>query len=164
MFPENCSFAVRMKIILIMLLPFSLFSQTTEVILTKSISDASFNESWAVEWKVNENNYQPDTSVLKELKKRVVGNDIHFLVYLGTWCDDSKIHVPAWMKISSLLHLKSEFIGVNRNKECPLSDCSDWNIVYLPTIVVVKEGKEIGRIVETPSKSVEADLLKIMSK
>ena len=151
-----------MKSLLLLFFPISLLAQSEEVILTGPFEETLFNYSWAKEWKLNEKNYQPDSIQMEKLRKVSAGNDFHCEVYLGTWCDDSKIHVPAWFKLNSLLHLKSEYIGVDRNKQCPLTDCSSWNITLLPTIVVFKDGKEIGRIVETPKKSMEFALLEIL--
>jgi hypothetical protein len=151
-----------MKSLLLLFLPISLLAQSDEVILTGPLEETLFNYSWASEWKLNEKNYQPDPIQIEKLRKVTAGKDLHYKVYLGTWCDDSKKHVPAWFKIDSLLQLKSEYIGVDRSKQCPLTDCSSWNITLLPTIVIYKEDKEIGRIVETPKKSVESDLLEIL--
>jgi len=152
------------KSILLLLLPCSLIAQSDEVIIEKQIQPAEFNNSWATEWKQNEKNYQPDSSTVALLRKILSSKNSTFRIYLGTWCDDSKQHVPAFMKVADLLNLKAEYIGVNRKKECPFTDCKNWDINYVPTVVVFVDGKEVGRIVETPEVSVEKDLLKILGK
>jgi len=41
----------------------------------------------------------------------------------------------------------------------------EWglNILRVPTIIFYKNGREINRIIETPNKSLEADMLKILT-
>jgi thioredoxin-related protein len=56
-----------------------------------------------------------------------------------------------------------EVISVNRSMSTPDGLQKGFNIERIPTIIVYKKGKEIGRFVEYPRKSVEADLLKIVS-
>ena len=58
---------------------------------------------------------------------------------------------------------------VDRKKEC--SNCGDYNteffnIKFVPSFIILKEsfGKEKGRIVESPTKSLEEDLLKIINQ
>jgi hypothetical protein len=39
---------------------------------------------------------------------------------------------------------------------------ADLNIERVPTFIIMNEGIEIGRIIETPEETLEADLLKIL--
>lgn len=60
---------------------------------------------------------------------------------------------------------KLNIIAVNRKKESPSGEEGIYNIQRVPTIIVQKYGKEIGRIVETPKTFyVEKDLLEIIKK
>jgi hypothetical protein len=56
-------------------------------------------------------------------------------------------------------------VGINREKECPFDkkECKNWDIKFVPTFIVFKENLEVGRIIESPQKSIEEDLLKIMN-
>ncbi|WP_435525121.1 hypothetical protein [Chryseobacterium indoltheticum] len=42
-------------------------------------------------------------------------------------------------------------IAVNRKKESPTGDEVKYNVSKVPTIIVEKYGKEIGRIIEMPT-------------
>jgi thiol-disulfide isomerase/thioredoxin len=145
---------------LFILIPYMSFSQT-ETILTGSLNPSVFDEIWAEEWSANKKAYNPDAQIIDQLRninKTVVVN-----VVLGTWCADSKQLVPEFLKVAALSGINFELIAVNREKDCPLQDCSTWDIKYVPTFIVLVDGVEAGRIVETVNKSVEADMLRIIS-
>ncbi|AMS26185.1 hypothetical protein AEM51_03280 [Bacteroidetes bacterium UKL13-3] len=98
---------------------------------------------------------------------QLYAQDVKLMVVLGTWCGDSKEHVPTLCKIAlqSGITLKQiEFIGVDRKKHCPLPDITSLNIEYVPTIFVFVKGILKGKIIETPEKLLEQDLLNILSR
>lgn len=120
------------------------------------------------EWYVPEyEGYTVDQQALAELKKEKL-NSYNLLLILGTWCPDSHREVPRFMKILDLLKFpenKLEIIAVNRKKEAPGGEEGIYNIQRVPTIIVQKYGKEIGRIVEYPASGyLERDLLEILKK
>lgn len=103
------------------------------------------------------------------LKNRLLALDTSHLrisVFLGTWCSDSKMHVPPFLKLAEMFDWNYELIGVNREKECPFEkkDCKNWDIAYVPTFVIYRNEIEIGRIVENPKRSMAEDLYDIFSK
>ena len=53
-------------------------------------------------------------------------------------------------------------IAVNKRKEAILVDINDLNIERVPTMIIYKDDKEVGRIIESPKKSHEQDLWKII--
>ena len=62
------------------------------------------------------------------------------------------------------LHIPEErinLIGVDREKQSSV-DLSQLNIEYVPTFIVFYKGKELGRIIENPRISLEADLLQLL--
>ena len=61
------------------------------------------------------------------------------------------------------LELAEHSVFVNRSKSTPDNLQEGFNIERVPTFIFYKEGKEIGRFVEFPQESVEADMLKIVS-
>ena len=54
-------------------------------------------------------------------------------------------------------------VAVNEDKKTPDNLEKGLNIERVPTFIFYKKGKEIGRFVEYPRESVEADILKIVS-
>lgn len=104
--------------------------------------------------------YKPDQVVINQLKQKKEGIDI--LIVLGTWCSDSQEQVPKFFKILDKIRFNKkniQLICVNSDKEAPETDAADYNIQKVPTFIIFKKGREIGRIVETPYTSLEKDLL-----
>lgn len=89
---------------------------------------------------------------------------LRFIVVMGTWCGDSRIHVPAFYRVMEVLRIpetRIELIGVDREKHTP-ADMERLHIQYVPTFIVFYQGKELGRIVENPEISIEKDLLRML--
>jgi len=109
--------------------------------------------------------YVPDESVMKELKILAERN-YTFTIVLGTWCGDSKEQVPHFFKIADEAGFVSNdmnIICVDRTKKAEGIDLSSFNIVKVPTFIVLLDEEEIGRIIETPELTVEKDLLNIFN-
>ncbi len=107
--------------------------------------------------------YHPKKEVISELKKHREGLSV--VIVLGTWCSDSQEQVPKFLKVLDRIRLpkeQEEFICVDRNKEGGDVDVSKYDISLVPTFIIKRNGKEIGRIIETPIRSLEEDLLGIV--
>lgn len=132
---------------------------------TVIIGPLSHLDEWAAEWNADAGRYKANPGTIEAIQRICNESDqsIDFTVYLGTWCSDSREFVPAFLSIAEQSKLTFKLIGLNREKECPLEDCSSWDISFVPTIIVTKAGEELGRMVETPQKTVEDDLLQILS-
>ncbi|SIQ81757.1 hypothetical protein SAMN05880574_1275 [Chryseobacterium sp. RU37D] len=120
------------------------------------------------DWYVKEHDeYAIDQKAVDQLRKQKV-NTYNILVFMGTWCEDSHRDFPRLMKILEELKFpdnKLTVIALNRKKESPNGDEGLYNIQKVPTIIVQKYGKEIGRIVEMPSTGyIERDLVEILKK
>ena len=104
---------------------------------------------------------------MEGLKKEKL-NSYNITVFLGTWCGDSKRKFPRLMKIlneTNFPESKLHIIAVNRKKQSPNGEEVKYNITKVPTIIVQKYGKEIGRITEEPESGyIEKDLLQIIKK
>ena len=86
--------------------------------------------------------------------------------YMGTWCADSKREIPKLYKILELSDYemdKLEIIGVTRNKTLPDDSQKAFDVQYVPTIIFLRDGEEVGRFVEYPQESFEEDIAKIVS-
>jgi len=95
----------------------------------------------------------------------VSGKGITVVVVLGTWCKDSVEHVPAFVKINEKLKFDAvDYICVGRKLKDDTGVVKDLNIKRIPTFIFFKSGEEIGRIVETPKKTLEEDIKQILSK
>jgi hypothetical protein len=108
----------------------------------------------------NYNAYKPAKTIIKKLRKH---QDVSVLVILGTWCSDSKEHVPALLKICDESGLKElKFIGVNKKKVSSTVNIEPYKVTFVPLIILYRNGIEIERIIESPAKTIEKDLLKIL--
>lgn len=107
--------------------------------------------------------YHPKKDVVSRLKKHKDGLSI--LIVLGTWCSDSKEQVPKFFKVLDKMKFDEEnleMIGVDREKKGGGVDVSGYDIMRVPTFIFIRNGKEIGRIIETPVRSLEVDMLGIV--
>lgn len=116
----------------------------------------------------NYNTYQVDTTIAKILQKKLEGYELK--LFLGTWCGDSKREVPRMVKLIEKAKFpieELELITLDKRgdmyKKSPGGEEKGWNIIKIPTLIVLKEGREINRIVESPVDSLEEDLLAILT-
>ncbi len=59
-------------------------------------------------------------------------------------------------------NIKVTYIGVDRSKKDPQGLAAKYEFTRIPTFIVLQQGKEIGRIVERPTVSLEKDLAEIV--
>ncbi len=109
-------------------------------------------------------NYHPNATAVKEIAKRI--NKTTITIVFGSWCSDSKKQVGRFYKVLEDAgfndsHVKN--IAVLRSLKAGNPDISDLHIQRVPTFIVSYHGKEVGRIVESPRVSLEADLAAILS-
>lgn len=108
--------------------------------------------------------YQPDEAVLKEFPP--LPDSLEVFAVFGSWCDDSLEQVPRFMKILDRLGVPGEkvhWIAVDRSKQDPDGLTAGMAVERVPTFIVFRSGREIGRIVETPRKTLEQDLREILA-
>ncbi len=120
------------------------------------------------DWYVKEHDeYVLDQKAVSELKKEKIGT-YDIIVFMGTWCEDSHRDFPRLMKILEAVSYpenKLNIIAVNRKKESPTGDESLYNLQKVPTIILKRYGKEVGRIIEMPITGyIERDLVEILKK
>ena len=93
--------------------------------------------------------------------------DISILCFAGTWCTDTHKELPHLIKIMDVGKINFEkitFIGIDRQKLSPRGETAPWNITASPTFIFLKNDQEIGRIVESPKKTLEEDIVEILSR
>lgn len=124
-------------------------------------------EPYSQWYSENYDEYEVDEEAIKTLKKEKLDR-YNLTVFLGTWCGDSKREFPRLMKILDRIGFpesKLTIIGVNRKKESPGGKATLNGIKRVPTIIVERYGKELGRIIEMPKSGfIEKDLVEILQK
>lgn len=113
-------------------------------------------------WFMENYKYSPNQKKLGPLKTALEGKKI--TIFMGTWCEDSQMQVPALLNILDAIKYDSSnitLITVSEDKDTPERLEEGFNILYVPTIIVFENDVELGRFVEYPVESLEADLLAI---
>lgn len=93
--------------------------------------------------------YSPDTATLNAFER--TKGKVQFVVFGGTWCEDTQFILPKFFKLQEKSGVPDDaitFFGVNRAKKSLAAITDAFNVKLVPTIIVMKEGKEIGRVVE----------------
>jgi thiol-disulfide isomerase/thioredoxin len=137
-----------------------------ERILLGPISHTALKEAPFAQWY---NSQYKDYRMKKDVVTALAANldGITFRVFMGTWCEDSQMYVPAFFKIlESMKYDPStvKMVAVDHDKIEPKKDLDGYEIEYVPTIIIYRDGKAIGRIVEYPNQTLEEDLLGFIGK
>ncbi len=107
--------------------------------------------------------YRPVPVYVDEIPQYI--DDVQIVCVLGTWCSDSKREVPRMIRILQTNNIdpaKMTMIGVDKERRSPGNEAEKYNIEKVPTFIFLKNGEEMGRIVETPIGSLEKDMLGII--
>lgn len=121
-----------------------------------------------MEWAKIYNLFPVDESLAEGIAAKV-GDDLSIEVYLATWCSDSRDHVPPFLKIVTVLdNIRKEKLNVNYytvdrkpNKKTKYY-VKDLKVERVPTFIFYRNGKEIGRIIETPKNTLLEDVMEIV--
>jgi hypothetical protein len=136
-----------------------LLGKSTRGRLQQAPFDSWFNSAY--------NDYVVDSASAKELKTLLKGKRI--LIFMGTWCGDSRREVPRMYKLLDYCGISAsqiELVNVDYHdsayKQSPTHEERGLQIHRVPDLLVYDKQQEIGRIVESPVVSWEKDLLAIL--
>ncbi|HWR32730.1 MAG TPA: thioredoxin family protein [Chitinophagaceae bacterium] len=120
--------------------------KTIKGIISRNVllSDTSFK--WYTE---NQQTYKPISFAVEMLQKNK--DSIQLIVFMGTWCDDSHYIIPKFYTLIDAAGFPEErvtLLGVDRKKTTLSHLAEALDIKNVPTIIVMKNGKETGRVVE----------------
>lgn len=115
----------------------------------------------------NLTDYKPNYALIEELKK--VKKPYQVIIVGGDWCSDTQEQLPKfYVGFAELDYSKAVATAiyfVSKDKKLPADIVAKYKIERIPTFIVFDEKEnEVGRIVETPSVSLESDLLQILLK
>ena len=125
------------------------------------ITDTAFMSAYRKEYEL----YKPQKELMNQMYSLLKG--INVTIVMGTWCEDSRVQVPRFMRLfDDLEHsfASPRFICVDRDKKAGEVSLEGMEILKVPTFIVFHDGKELGRIIETPKNSLEQDFLDILKK
>ena len=102
--------------------------------------------------------YQPSDAEIKAVSAL---EDDTLLILFGTWCHDSEREVPRLLKTldaSGLDVPQFTLFAVDRKKSDPEGVTEKHGLKYTPTFILMRDGEEIGRVVERAETSLTQDL------
>jgi thiol-disulfide isomerase/thioredoxin len=121
-------------------------------------------EAAVSDWVEAEVASAPDAEVVKRLA--AVGPGATVTVFLGSWCGDSRREVSRFWHVldeaGGDLPFAISYVGVDPAKKEPADLVSGNDLRYVPTFIVRRDGREVGRIVESAPHGIERDLLSLL--
>ena len=135
------------------------------LIFNGPITFADLNKEASFVWlKSGEKEYTPQEQATLYLTAYL--KNYTMVVFMGTWCDDSHYLIPRLERVLQMIDYpasKLTMYGVTRAKTTKNGEEKKYNITLVPTIILYKNGKEMGRITETVKKTIEEDLAAIIA-
>jgi len=129
------------------------------------LEQAPFN-SW---FSKNYAEYAIDSTTANAIKAHIKNK--RFVIYMGTWCGDSRHEVPRMYKLldycgvdPSQIELITLSNSASAYKQSPGHEEKGQYIFRVPDLLVYEGKSEAGRIIESPVTSWEKDLLAITRK
>ncbi|HTM93901.1 MAG TPA: thioredoxin family protein [Flavisolibacter sp.] len=124
-------------------------------------TDSAF--TWYAE---NQKGYTPDQNALQLL--RANRDSINIVAFGGTWCGDTKYILPKFFALADAAGLSPDritLLGVDRSKKTIQHLSEAFGITNVPTLIVMKNGKEVGRVVEYGRTGLfDKDMAEILGK
>lgn len=115
------------------------------------------------EWKADFVLYEPDSANIARGKD--IQKHLQILCYYATWCHDSRLGVPGFLKFLEEVSnpkIQLHLVGLDTHLDEPGKSQKYWKIKRVPTFIVLENGHEMGRMVETPKTTFESDFLEIV--
>lgn len=109
--------------------------------------------------------YTPDSATVANLKNEVASYT--FIAFGGTWCGDTKFLLPQFFKTIAASGVPEENVllyFLDTRMKSPEKLERSYKIKSIPTFIVLKDGKEVGRIVESVQTPIEKELYTLMKK
>jgi len=138
------------------------------ILLGKTTRERLAQPPFDVWYTKNYEAYRVDSNTAGQLKPLLKNK--HFLLFMGTWCGDSRREVPRMYKILDFCGVKGsqiQLITLNNSdtayKQSPNHEERGLNIRRVPTLLIYENQQEVGRVVESPVTSLEKDILAILS-
>ncbi len=92
---------------------------------------------------------QADASAVSAFEKN--GSKFQMVVFGGTWCEDTQNLLPVFYRLVDKANYPDSnitLIGVDRAKTTLYDLHNVFHIIDVPTFIVMRDGKEVGRVVE----------------
>lgn len=107
--------------------------------------------------------YEPDKIFSDSI--RSLPADRKVIVFAGLWCSDTRDLIPKFYKLSDQVNISRADISLyllDENKHSQEELEKQFAVTNVPTFIILKDGKEIGRVVESVKTTIEQDLYLLM--
>ena len=91
--------------------------------------------------------------------------DLKVTILFGTWCHDSEREVPRMLKLLAASGVKEDnisLISLDIRKEEPEGRAKALDVRFTPTFIFFSDDVELGRIIERPVESLQADIAEMV--
>jgi thiol-disulfide isomerase/thioredoxin len=120
-------------------------------------------------WNDSAAAYAPEPAAVARLA--AVARPVEVVCVMGTWCGDSRREVPRFWKViesAANPNLRLRMFAVGRKDDAaalakseavgaPRDIRAAWGVTLVPTFIFRADGEELGRIIETPTGTLEGD-------
>ena len=109
--------------------------------------------------------YVPDARMVEQLRTLSTPTDL--ILFMGGWCPDCRIQVPRLLKILVEVRdipLTIRIVEVDREKRDDAGIAEAHSVMKAPTFLFLRDGNELGRIVEAPLESMDVDMVRILTE
>lgn len=109
--------------------------------------------------------YTPSVDAVTKLQNSITAEN-EIIVFGGTWCGDTQNLLPKFYKVMDGIKPtpKTTLVLVDRDKKSGEGIEKQYKIERVPTFIILKNGVEVGRVVESVENSIEADLAAIFNR
>lgn len=93
--------------------------------------------------------------------------DVDITAFIGTWCSDSQQHFPDIIHVlqqAGYDESRVQIIGLDRDKKSDTGLEEKFKVLYVPTVIFERNGKELGRIVETPEPKLTQQIVNLVKQ
>ncbi len=139
-----------------------------ENILKGLITKADMANNPAYGWYAESQNIYTNPSAAALAGMRLNKDNIDIVVFAGTWCEDSRFVVPKFFKLqqaSGFPDSRMTIYAVDRSKKAIENVVEDYHVTLIPTIIIIKSGREVGRLEEFGKSGIwDKDFAEIFSE
>jgi len=99
-----------------------------------------------------------------DLKQKA--QEFELVIFMGTWCEDTQRELGGIFKLVDALEIADANItmyALNEDKESEEGYEKPYSILNIPTLIFLKDGQEVNRIVELPVDTLHEDMQKIIT-
>lgn len=146
---------------------YNVVADTETKVLKGYINRSVLESDTAFKWFAENMKYgTADVAAVEAFKNNAA--NFSMVVFGGTWCHDTQNLLPVFYRLidkSNFPENKITLIAVDRAKTATDDLDKTYHITNVPTFIVMKDGKEIGRVVEYGKEGqIDKELGEIVAK